>query len=54
VPTDYLSEDDLRKRGIEPALVAILCPWAIELLALDGTRCWATDDLTPLFDGGGR
>jgi hypothetical protein len=54
VPPDYLSEDDLIALGVEPVLVAILCPWAVELTGHDGLRCWAAEDLARLFDGGVR
>ena len=49
MPTDYLSEDDLIALGIHSTLVRILCPWAVELTGHDGVRCWAKDDLAPLF-----
>jgi hypothetical protein len=54
VPDDYLSEDDLRDLGIEPDLVRVLCPWAVELTGHDGVRCWAAADLAPLLEGGTR
>ncbi len=48
---DYLSEDDLRELGIEPVLVPLLCPHAVELTGHDGIRCWAASDLTALLEG---
>lgn len=50
---DYVTEDELRALGIDPALVAILCPHATELRALDGARCWSRIDLTDLLDQDG-
>jgi len=50
VTTDYLSEEDLCNLGGDPSTVARDCPWAIELVALDGTRCWATQDLAMLLE----
>ena len=47
---DYVTEGELRDRGIDPALVRVLCPWAAELRALDGSRCWLRADLTNLLD----
>jgi hypothetical protein len=52
LPDDYVSEDDLRDLGIDPALVPVLCPGAVELTGHDGVRCWAAADLAPLLDGG--
>jgi hypothetical protein len=52
VPDDYVSEEDLKALGIDPVLVRILCPWTVEMVALDGSRCWAVDDLAPLLEGG--
>jgi hypothetical protein len=52
VPSDYLSEDDLIALGINPILVHIICPWAVELSGHNGVRCWAVDDLALLLDGG--
>jgi hypothetical protein len=54
VPDDYLSEDDLSDLGIDPDQVQITCPWATELIALDGSRCWAAADLAPVLEGGER
>lgn len=54
MPDDYLTEDDLCDRGIDPALVRIVCPHATELVALDGSRCWAVEDLALLLNGGAR
>jgi hypothetical protein len=45
VPDDYLSEADLAGLDLTPDLVAARFPWAAELTALDGTRCWAAADL---------
>jgi hypothetical protein len=52
VPPDYVSEDDLVALGIEPALIHILCPWAVELVGHGGLRCWAACDLSVLLEGG--
>ena len=48
---DYVTVDDLHARGIDPALVRILCPWAVELSGHGGVRCWAAADLAPLLEG---
>jgi hypothetical protein len=48
---DYLIEDQLRDLGIDPDLVRILAPHATELRALDGSRCWSREDLSPLLEG---
>jgi hypothetical protein len=45
VPDDYLSEADLAAGGVDPDEVSARCPWAVELTALDGSRCWAAADL---------
>jgi hypothetical protein len=50
---DYVTEGELRDRGIDPALVRVLCPWAAELRALDGSWCWLRADLTNLLDAEG-
>ncbi|MDB5308812.1 MAG: hypothetical protein JWO38_3014 [Gemmataceae bacterium] len=47
-PDDYLTADDLRALGFDPDAILTWCPWAVELTALDGSRCWAAADLTPL------
>jgi hypothetical protein len=52
VPDDYLTATDLVALGIDPALVRVLCPWALQLTAIDGTACWAVEDLDPLLTGG--
>jgi hypothetical protein len=52
VPDDYLTEADLIALGIDPALVRVCCPWATESTSLDGSTCWAVDDLTTLLTGG--
>ena len=49
--SDYVTEAELRDRGIDPALVRIVCPWATEYTALDGSRCWCRGDLTKLLEG---
>jgi hypothetical protein len=55
VPDDYLSEADLAGLGIDPDRVRHACPWAVTLVALDGSRCWAAADLINLIGwGGGR
>ena len=51
MPDDYLSEDDLRALGIDPVLVRVLCPWAVEETGHGGVRCWAVADLAPLLEG---
>ena len=48
---DYVTEDDLRARDIDPALVRVLCPWATELTGHGGLCCWAVSDLAPLLEG---
>lgn len=48
---DYVTVDDLHGRGIDPALVRILCPWATELTGYGGVRCWAAGDLITLLGG---
>jgi hypothetical protein len=49
--SDYVTEQELRDRGIDPALVRVICPWATELHALDGSRCWSRADLRALLEG---
>jgi hypothetical protein len=49
--TDYVTEDQLRDRGIDPDAIRILAPHATELRALDGSRCWASADLAHLLEG---
>ena len=51
VPPDYLTEADLHALGIDPDIVRELCPWAVELGALDGSRCWSRADLERLLGG---
>jgi hypothetical protein len=48
---DYVTESELRDRGIDPTLVRVLCPWATELNGQGGLRCWAVADLAPLLEG---
>jgi hypothetical protein len=48
---DSLTEADLRDHGIDPALVRILCPWAVERTGHGGVRCWLAADLTTLWEG---
>lgn len=52
VRTDYLDEEQLRDRDVDPALIRILCPWATEFTGHDGQRCWAVADLASLWEGG--
>jgi len=49
--SDFVTEDQLRDQGIDPVLVRATCPWAAELTALDGSRCWCRADLAPLLEG---
>jgi hypothetical protein len=42
IDTDYPYAGDL---GLADAEVRLICPWAAELVALDGTPCWSVDDL---------
>ena len=51
MPDDYLTEDQLRDLGVDPDMIRVLAPYATELRALDGTRCWAAADLEPLREG---
>jgi hypothetical protein len=48
---DYLSEGDLRALDIDPDAIRVLAPHAVELRALDGSRCWPAADLAPLLEG---
>jgi hypothetical protein len=48
---DYVTAADLIGLGIDPGLVRVLCPWATESTALDGSRCWAAADLGVLLGG---
>jgi hypothetical protein len=50
--SDYLSETDLRALDLDPESVGAICPWAVELRALDGSRCWSRADLAHLLCGG--
>jgi hypothetical protein len=52
VPDDYLTAHDLTALGLDPALVRVCCPWALQLTALDGSPCWAVADLHTLLTGG--
>jgi hypothetical protein len=52
LPDDYVTTADLTALGIDPALVRVLCQWALQLTALDGTACWAVADLHTLLTGG--
>jgi len=52
VPDDYLTSADLIALDIDPALVRVLCPWATESTALDGSPCWAVADLIDLLTRG--
>jgi hypothetical protein len=54
VPNDYLTDDDLRGLDLDPAEVSAWCPWATELVALDGTPCWSAEDLAVLVGEGSR
>ena len=47
---DYLTEDDLWDRGVNPALVAVFCRGAVELSGHNCERCWALSDLAALFE----
>jgi hypothetical protein len=49
---DYVDENQLRDLGIEPVLVRIFCPWAVEYTGHDGQRSWAVADLATLTHGG--
>jgi len=48
---DYLSEQDLLDLGIETWRLAELLHCATELLGLDGTRCWASEEIKTLQEG---
>jgi hypothetical protein len=48
---DYLTEQDLLGLGFTRDDVARRCPGAVERTALDGSPCWALEDLSPLIDG---
>ena len=48
-----LSAEIPASQGVDPALVRVLCPWATELRALDGTRCRSRADLATLLEGDG-
>lgn len=50
VGPDYLTEDQLRDLGIDADAICLLAPHAIELRALDGSRCWSHADLAHLLD----
>ena len=39
--------------GVDPSMVARICPWATELVSLDGTPCWAAEDVVALLGGAG-
>jgi hypothetical protein len=39
---------------IDPDLVRVVCPWAVELTGHGGVRCWAAADLASLLEGGVR
>jgi hypothetical protein len=39
---DYLSAGQI---DLTPAEVRALCPWAVQLVALDGSPCWSAEDL---------
>jgi hypothetical protein len=47
-PPDYLSVGDLEALGLSLAWVRHRCPWAVELVALDGSPCWSREDLVLL------
>jgi hypothetical protein len=44
-PDDFISEDDLRELGIDPNVIRIACPWAVEYTGHNGVRCWAASDI---------
>jgi hypothetical protein len=48
-PEDFVSEDDLRELGIDPDLIRIECPWAVEYTCHDGLRCWHASDIAAFF-----
>jgi hypothetical protein len=50
-PEDFVTEDQLCTRGIDPTLVGVLCPWATGLRSLDDSRCWLRLDLAVLLEG---
>ena len=54
MPKDYVSEADLLNYGITLDEVRTHCPWATELIALDGSRCWDVVDLHRLLEGNSR
>ncbi len=46
---DYLTPTDLEPFGFTADDIRRLCPWAVELVALDGGPCWSRDDLADLL-----
>lgn len=51
MPEDFVSEADLSDLALTPVEIRAHCPWATELTALDGSRCWAVLDLASLLGG---
>ncbi|HSQ58008.1 MAG TPA: hypothetical protein VLM40_19950 [Gemmata sp.] len=54
LPPEFIGEDDLIALGIDPEIVLMFCPWATELVGLDGKRCWAAEDIALLLESGAR
>ena len=49
ISLDYVIEDDLRGFDLDQNNLIYVCLLTTESSALNGTRCWAADDLAALF-----